>query len=220
VLVVIGILIALQINNLNERRINLKLEKIILTELKSDLEENLIMFKENVRIEKEALKGIDVILNHIDNRLAYNDSLGYLFQSVKHLENITVNAAAYESIKSSGFKILSSQILKMEITKLYEVIYAQGVQVVEQGAIGYQQSNQPIFQKYFRFIKHADGSLFLGGTSGSSVPNDYEEILNNKEIANMISNRIGWKNAVLITNMTFIDKTEITLNKVNEFLKD
>jgi len=36
----------------------------------------------------------------------------------------------------------------------------------------------------------------------------------------MISNRIGWKNAVLITNMTFIDKTEITLNKVNEFLKD
>ena len=220
VLVVVGILIALSINNWNEGRINLKLEKIILIELKSDLEENLIMFKENIRTEKETLKGIDIILYHIDNKLAYNDSLGYLFQRVKHLENITVNASAYESIKSSGFKLLSSQILKMEITRLYESIYAQGVKVIEQGALGAQQSRQPIFIKYFRFVKHSDGSLWREMTTGSSIPNDYEEILNNKEIVNMISDRIGWKNAVILTNMNFIDKTEIILNKLNEVLKD
>ena len=219
-LVMIGILLAFQVNNWNLNRINLKLEKKILTELKSDLEENLIMFNKNIRIEKEALKGIDIILNHIDNKLAYNDSLGYLFQTVKHLEIITVNTSAYESIKSSGFKLLSSRKLKIEITSLYENIYAEGVQVIEQGAIGYQQSKQPIFIKYFRFIKHPDGVLWNGITSGSSVPNDYEEILNNKEIANMISHCIGWKNAVIIANMNFIDKTEIILNRVNEVLKD
>ena len=57
-------------------------------------------------------------------------------------------------------------------------------------------------------------------TTGSSIPNDYEEILINKEIVNMISDRIGWKNAVILTNMNFIVKTEIILNKVNEVLKN
>lgn len=216
--VVIGVLIAFSLNNWNQNRINLKHKNIILFEIKSNLEENLTIFNKNIRTEEETLRRIDTILKYIDNRLPYIDSLGYHFQKVKHLESVAISASAYESLKSTEFDLLSQE-LKMDIIKLYEVIYSSGVQIIEEGAIGAQQARYPIFLKYFRFIKHSGGSLYDGTTTGISVPNDYEEILKNKEIVNMISDRIGWKNAVIVINMNFIDETKIMIKKVNEAIR-
>ena len=75
VLVVIGILIALQINNWNENRKDIDLEKEVLNTLVESMEVNCKDLQSRIRsIAKYRKKG-GVIISVIENKLAYHDSI-------------------------------------------------------------------------------------------------------------------------------------------------
>jgi hypothetical protein len=74
VLVVIGILIALQINNWNENRKLINNEKIILTELIEDLELDYNAFNEDKKLLEKQLKLVDeLIIDPHNSKLANTD---------------------------------------------------------------------------------------------------------------------------------------------------
>jgi hypothetical protein len=66
VLVVIGILIALQINNWNENRIDRKQERVLLVQLKSEFESNLNQLDQKIALRKDMIKASIKLLNCID----------------------------------------------------------------------------------------------------------------------------------------------------------
>ena len=79
-LVVIGILIALQINNWNETKKTLKKETILLVELKSNLETNLMRLGQDIKIQNRGAWCIDYLIDHFENRRPFNDSIAKYLQ--------------------------------------------------------------------------------------------------------------------------------------------
>ena len=67
VLVVVGILIALSINNWNERQKDLIKEQKILAQLQSEYKSNLTQLDEKILMRNEALEACDRLLHQIDN---------------------------------------------------------------------------------------------------------------------------------------------------------
>jgi len=67
ILVVIGILIALQINNWNERRKDLSQEQLILMQLQREYISNLNQLDEKILMRNEGLVACNILLNQIDN---------------------------------------------------------------------------------------------------------------------------------------------------------
>ena len=79
ILVVIGILIALQINNWNEFNKERENEKIILNEIRENLKFDLKDFESNIANLQNKIISAKTILKIIDNNSDYNDSIGYFF---------------------------------------------------------------------------------------------------------------------------------------------
>ena len=127
VLVVVGILIALQINNWNEWRKERKLEIVVLNDIKDNIIRN------NVLIE-EAIKTIDEInistgiVNSYSNSESIPDSdfMDHYTQATRSGTFLfKLNTDGYESLKSIGFTIVENEMLKDEILSLYEVTYGE-----------------------------------------------------------------------------------------------
>lgn len=77
ILVVIGILIALSINNWNEKQKDLAKEQLILKQLNSEYRSNLNQLDEKILMRNEALEACNYLLNQIDNSDSINEDRFY-----------------------------------------------------------------------------------------------------------------------------------------------
>ncbi|MAM29152.1 MAG: hypothetical protein CMC13_09020 [Flavobacteriaceae bacterium] len=68
ILVVIGILIALQINNWNEHKKNAQQEQLILTQLLAEYESNLQQIESKISLRNDVVKSCITLLNYIHKR--------------------------------------------------------------------------------------------------------------------------------------------------------
>ena len=65
ILVVIGILIALSINNWNDERISLQRQKDLLTQMKNNLEDNIVQFKRVEKSYENKREVIKIVISHM-----------------------------------------------------------------------------------------------------------------------------------------------------------
>ncbi len=120
VLVVIGILIALQVNNWNQNRIARQQEKILLTEInaefkynKAELEANLFRYKES---KECVLKIIDLF--PIDVKTINLDTLAFLLERTHFVGNYDYSNTSLEKIRNlSSFDIISNIELRNLLLK-------------------------------------------------------------------------------------------------------
>jgi len=122
ILVVIGILIALQINNWNQERINRDYELTMLREVKEALDKDIYNIEGGLKA-LEDLKQSVIVLTTVRNGSTYpQDSLAYHFNNVRQGGiALVINYSPYESIKSTGLDKISNSELRNSITNLYEV---------------------------------------------------------------------------------------------------
>jgi len=102
VLVVIGILIALQINNWNQNRLKKKRINTYLKSMVTDLKADIIVYERNLKSFDNHIKNITRILNGNDYKQLKVDSIYTLVNrtwSINTLQNGT-----YEKIKSTGLE--------------------------------------------------------------------------------------------------------------------
>ena len=122
-LVVIGILIALQINNWNETRKTRVVEIGLLKTIKSDLEFSLndvrIDYDNNIRSQDSGNKFMRFLLG--ENMP--EDSISMHFLRLSQDRHFFPKTTGYESLKSSDMTIISNEALKKNITELYEGIF-------------------------------------------------------------------------------------------------
>ena len=122
-LVVIGILIALQINNWNEWRKQKKLEKEMLSELSISLRRDLADIEYNIRFQQSAYESQVIILDWLDSERPYADSLCYHFARA-HLATVFVsNDGSFETLKTLGLGLISNDSLRNRISNLYDHHY-------------------------------------------------------------------------------------------------
>ena len=126
VLVVIGILIALQINNWNEQRKNHSFEKKILSEINNAITQDLIHFEWMITRMEKVDSASKVMAQHIINKSIFVDSM-YLqkrnrYYGLTMATTFQYNSGPYETIKSSGLDKISNDSLRTKITNLYDFI--------------------------------------------------------------------------------------------------
>ena len=179
VLVVIGIIIALQINNWNEERKLGLYENQLLQQLKVDLERNSKDLIFNIRLQKNIINSSEIVLHHLEKKLPNNDSLKKHFANTVLWTKLVVNKGAYKTIESKGLDLISDLALRDLVFRIYE------------GNLNWlqQMENMVINQtELFRTSKASDFFKVLDPITiknkrfgeGNAVVIDYNLLLNNK----------------------------------------
>jgi len=122
ILVVIGILIALQLNNLNDQKKINNQEKKLLVELVNNLDENITLFENFNTEQKRRIHLADSILNHFKNNTA-TDSLSKIFSPLIWNDFLNLSFSTFETIKTIGFDLIKDDQIRHNIIELFEVTY-------------------------------------------------------------------------------------------------
>jgi hypothetical protein len=121
-LVVIGILIALQVNNWNENRKNRHYEVMALNEMKKAIIADLDHFenhhlKNRMTKKKDANAFFDRILMKQEVNM---DSIDHYFIWLKVSSSFNYNKGPYEGIKSAGLDRISNDSIRNKMTHVYD----------------------------------------------------------------------------------------------------
>ncbi len=131
-LVVIGILLALAINNLNTDRIENKYlteaYKDIYMDLRIDM--NLILGGVEPRLNN-AEKGIQGLLYNIHNN-RYDSTDAYFYQ-IHQRFSLTANKGAYESLKDKGIEVIKDSEMRFALFNFYEMMIPRSIHFIHGG---------------------------------------------------------------------------------------
>ena len=175
ILVVIGILIALSINNWNEGRKSIQKGHEILVDVKENGEFNIIQFKQDIEENKKVLNSIDIILNNITVTKIYNDSLDKHFRFVNWWATAKWKSSGYEALIDHGVKIIQSKELQESIINLYEISYKE---IVENSRL--QEGNWNSILPHWLELIYREPSDFSFADEHRARPFDYQEVVDSK----------------------------------------
>ncbi|PTM10333.1 MAG: hypothetical protein DA407_04020 [Bacteroidetes bacterium] len=177
VLVVIGILIALWLNNLNTKYQQRFQEISILKELKEDFKLDIIDFEINIQAHKRSNASIDIILKNIKDNLPYNDSLSHHFALTTDWPISIIHTNSFDVLKSKGLELISNNDLRKRILNIHGQSY-QWVKIWE---------NQPNRNFYLEEILKRFDMLNAWNVNDNGAyveqkirPNDYEALKSDK----------------------------------------
>ena len=201
VLVVIGILIALSINNWNEERKLKSVEIKILQDLKNDIQVNIGNLSEGINYMENANADISKVLLMCEQKTPYNDSLLTAFPNFLGQWDPDFTYAGFENLKNLGVNIISNTSLRKEIINLIEV----EMDILDNSDMSrIDQMNTvmvlPLMKKYFfRDLNYEDEYLPL-------IPSDYQTMINDQEFYNVCT-EIAYRQKRSMIRFTNFNKT-------------
>ena len=175
-LVMLGILLALQVNNWNEQRKKVQIEINTLIDIKSDIEENI----QNLEVGRTQLEDISKntqkVLEYYNQKTPYSSKMKEDFNNFYGLWDPDFTYAAFENLKSQGVNLISNESLRKSLIKLHEIeMNILDVSEVSRGNLIYESMILPIQKKYFYRSKSSDGENW------QLMLSDYESMINDPE---------------------------------------
>ena len=119
ILVVIGILIALQLNNLNENKKNDVFEKEILSQIQENLKSDKLVLKQIELNFMKAIASSNKILNAEESQKT-KDSIKIWLGAIIQFDRFQPLTNAYEVLKSNGLDRISNKQLRFLLGKYYD----------------------------------------------------------------------------------------------------
>lgn len=179
-LVMIGILLALQVNNWNQERIERRTENVLLEQLQKDLKMSLSDVNLNILFHENAMQSAKLLLAHMASELPYHDSLAFHFASSFPWTRLVINSVAYETIKSHGIEIISNIELRNQFVNLFDgqLYFLRELENITQD---YAETMRRVeLAKYFKSA-FVDFNYLDPTDLGKSVPRDYNSLRKNEE---------------------------------------
>lgn len=209
ILVVIGILIALQINNWNEERKESITERLVLEDLRDNIGRNTQLIESTLEIFDQIDKSTHIVKTVFNTKSPYSDSLSFHFsQSVRHGGFILrLNADGYESFKNVGFGIIRNEKLKDEILSLFEVTYAN-----------YQTELEWANASYTGFYGWWD-DYFFTTEKDFLIPLDFDQIVSSKAFMSKINETMIIRESLKIAMMDCLNHNTAVLKLINDELE-
>jgi len=180
VILIFGIVIAIQFNNWNEHRKDKDFEISILKAIKSDLKIDSTGVEGDIGIHKEQITSSNIILNHLNNDLPYHDSLDVYFDGTTIFTTNGANTASYETLKSLGVGLISNDKIRNQIIFYYDSRQTfsqgvgQGVKDLVKHAVKYVFDKR--FEEVFNYSLNLGENLEPIGSIGSMKPINYESL--------------------------------------------
>tara|TARA_R110000787_G_scaffold70646_15_gene157130 strand:+ start:20506 stop:21228 length:723 start_codon:yes stop_codon:yes gene_type:complete len=204
-LVVIGILIALQINNWNEKRKLKSIEIILLTDISEDLKESYKEINEVMKFNDSSITKNKIISNALISDLPYFNQLDSLFAAVRNWSSPYLTYTAYETLKSKGIDLITNKELKKGIINIYESEYAYLTKDYDGSEWLLAQTVYPLTIKHIRKIDYF-----------RAKPNDYELLKKNDEFINMLNEVIDMRQSGIYTMKRIAKRTQNLIDSINK----
>lgn len=175
VLVVIGILIALSINNWNEERKELNLEGQLLTALRSDLIKNQDKIRGMIYFDSSVVSRNGKLLSLLEDKSStYHDSLESYFGRITSYRTFFPQQMAYENLKAKGLSIIKNDTIRENLVELYDEIYFHGLHIGERKSLSNQNANEFLVKR-----------LYVN--DNGAIPNDFESLKLDTEFINRLA---------------------------------
>jgi hypothetical protein len=215
VLVVIGILIALQINNWNEDQKEREIEVKVLKEIAENLEANILRLQSMMARCNEDNQSADIIISVIDNNLSYSDSLNMHFYYALNPvdEGSFLSYVGFESMKNVGFEIIRDDLIKKKIISLFEGVY-RDLQAK------YNRVNVTSTPKLSEFRNQH--FLFQVDTVRAQIghmPWDFDNLTKDKFLKSWLLSTKGLRSWINSSLHKSLDETQIVLQLIKDELK-
>jgi hypothetical protein len=199
VLVVIGILIALQINNWNEERIETKQTVDLLNNMITDLKTDISLFDRDIERFEKSIFGGELLLNTKNFDSMPADSIYVLLPTKRIYYRITNQT--FEKLKNMGVsKILDSENLFNTITTYYttQSLHLEYVITWEENST-IQSSEMWALNDHFEAIVFAEIEFIPYSDTEAVRKNALVKMVTSIKSKNHIRQAISKKNRVLIT---------------------
>ena len=204
-LVMIGILLALQVNNWNEHQKDKVTEQKLLNALQEDLLVNIDRLNKDIKLEQRTINQANKIIKHLDERKPYMPSLDLIFAEALFSPDITISTSSYESIKFKGIDIIKSDSIQRNIINLYDVVYSNLIaETVRLENQLWPSSVLPMIHKHFRVDNEG------------SKPTNYDALLDDTTFKNMVMHRTGFRKQALKLKTEALYDTKTLVSMIEE----
>ena len=179
VLVVFGILIALSINNWNEKRKEFSVELKMLSEIQSNLKQSKKEIKKVIDVNETDLTRYISLLNYIEQKLPYSAALDTTFGRITSWASPHLTYTAYESLKSKGSVLVRNDSLRMQFINMFE---NEMTYLIDDWDKSEWKDSESVVGPYF--IKHFAYNYLDGKIA---KPNNYDALIRDAEFTNILS---------------------------------
>ena len=184
VLVVAGILLALQIDNWNEQRQLRDLETKYLKEIQNNLELDLGDIDHSLEFTERKIRSNSIVLQFLENKWPYQDSLSFHLAQLAGSLHFTPHTNAIEGLKYEGISILRNDSLRNTITDLYDYLY---------GHIIYLETEDDHRFQYDVLYPQLIANLTVIRPWREAVPNNYDQLLTSTQFRSAISTNLWYR---------------------------
>jgi len=184
VLVVIGILIALQINNWNTIRKEAIVERQVLAELVKNLRMDSADHAGNHQWSLDIAAHARYVVDELEARRPWHDSMAVHYGWLMPHGLATLNTTAFENLKSIGFNLIRNDSVRMALTHYYTVDVARMLTVEREfGAESLVHHITPAVLKHLR----------INRPWGDSTPRDHAALMDDLEFQTVVR----WKSVAM-----------------------
>tara|TARA_R100000935_G_scaffold21876_4_gene40570 strand:- start:127221 stop:127958 length:738 start_codon:yes stop_codon:yes gene_type:complete len=214
VLVVIGILIALSINNWNNNNVRANEEVSLLHDMVIDLKQNIDTFNIVLNIHNATLKQNITLRRVLLNKNSTEDMPQRLIGSLTSSATPTFSTSTYKTISQTGLNIVSSDTLKKSILRYYEVILPYvNYKSNEDPKNQFQELLKPYFNKYLKLKLNSNDSIIR------SI-NRKQDMFNDNEFLNELHTTIGKRKKLIQHLHTGIRNSEFLIQEIEQHLTE
>ena len=217
ILVVIGILIALAINNWNEEQKLREYEKDILKEIQTGL----------VNTRQDVLRAIEEdqrwracnykILEYLDEQKPYDSTLDPCFGSYFWSATVQITTSAYDELKVRGLELISNPELRRELTEMFDSkfdVIKSEVEVWDSELLN--STIYPMHVKLFRKYYPESWQVF---DDEFAKPVDYQSLLTNEAYKNLLTEIISLRNYSIVINQSLEKDLQHLIGSIDKELK-
>nr|WP_297785840.1 DUF6090 family protein [uncultured Allomuricauda sp.] len=213
ILVVIGILIALQINNWNNDLANQKSEKEIIKNLNLEFEQNKIMLQKSKEHHEDLLSAAKTVMNLIGESAPTLDTQNIdslLSQSLDYIIYKPSQAVYSDLISSGKLNLISSDSLRI---LLFE--WSSNLEQITEAYKTLDEVSQTLVLPYLTknaSMKNIDRFSIVNWEGKSKLPTNYGRMFQDLEFENNMENQV-WD---LTNYLSYHERLEKNINRIIE----
>ena len=181
IILIFGIVFALQVNNWNLKRQDKASEISILESMKEELQSDLEYISTDIVVHQIGIDAAQIIIDHLEKDLPYHDSLAIYFMDTSIFTVIYYNHGAYETLQSLGISLISDKKIRTQIIDLYAK-YDALVRVEQINSARMIHAENFIFSSRFdELYKIKPNQPLDSDSAGEMIPLDYEGLKTDEE---------------------------------------
>ena len=206
-LVMIGILLAVQVNNWNESRKDVKREIKMLNDLQNDINNNIKNINEGIIVLEEGLKHSSKILSAFEKQTKYDSIMNKDFVFYTYYWDPDFRNASFENLKKEGVNLISNDTLRNNIIEIFEI----DMDILDVSDLN--SHNDYMNSVGNRILnKH----LYFDRETGYSLPVNYEKMMSDNEFYSFTSFFLQSQMNTLFKSGKFIEKAQSLNENINE----